>query len=342
MAAGATAVAGDALTSRLAPVVSDLARGGVSIGVDIGGTKIAAGVVDTDGRILRTVRRPTPRNDATAVLNEVASVVDELQQEVDGTIVGVGVGVAGGVDRSRSTVYFAPNLAWSGVPVRTVLEAATGLPVVVENDGSAAAWAEARFGAAKDTSNIVMVTVGTGIGGGIVMDGHVMRGAHGVAAEIGHMNAVPDGRPCGCGRNGCWEQYASGNALVREARTLAAERRSEAGTLLAMGDGTPEGVEGAHITKAAIHGDPVAVEAFAIVGTWLGRGLADLTAIVDPDAFVIGGGVSEAGDLLLANAHRTLTEKVFGASSRPLPELVLAELGNDAGIVGAADLVRHE
>jgi glucokinase len=184
------------------------------------------------------------------------------------------------------------------------------------------------------------VTVGTGIGGGIVVDGHVMRGAHGVAAEIGHLNAVPDGRPCGCGRKGCWEQYASGNALVREARALAAERRPEAGTLLSLGDGTPEGVEGSHITRAASLGDPVAITAFGVVGTWLGRGLADLTAIVDPDAFVIGGGVSEAGDLLLASAQRTLSEKVFGGTNRPLPELLIARLGNDAGIVGAADLVR--
>jgi glucokinase len=322
-----------------APPEGDL--GAVSIGVDIGGTKIAAGVVDADGRILRTARRPTPRNDATAVLSEVASVVDELQSTVDGSIAGVGIGVAGGVDQSRSTVYFAPNLAWSQVPVRTVVEASTGLPVVVENDGAAAAWAETRFGAGRGRSHVVMVTVGTGIGGGIVVDGHVMRGAHGVAAEIGHLNAVPDGRPCGCGRNGCWEQYASGNALVREARALAAERRPEAGTLLSLGDGTPEGVEGSHITRAAALGDPVAIAAFGIVGTWLGRGLADLTAIVDPDAFVIGGGVSEAGDLLLASAQRTLTEKVFGGSNRPLPELLIAQLGNDAGIVGAADLVRY-
>ena len=314
---------------------------GVTIGVDIGGTKIAAGVVDGSGNILATARRPTPRHDSGAVLNDVADVVNELQAGVDGSIVGVGVGVAGGVDQSRSMVYFAPNLAWSQVPVRAVLEAATQLPVVVENDGAAAAWAETRFGAGVGLQHVVMVTVGTGIGGGIVVDGHVMRGAHGVAAEIGHLNAVPDGRLCGCGRSGCWEQYASGNALVREARELASERRQEAGALLALGDGTPEGVQGSHITQAAQIGDPVAVEAFANVGTWLGRGLADLTAIVDPDAVVIGGGVSEAGDLLLASARRTLSEKVFGGTNRPLPQLLVARLGNDAGIVGAADLARQ-
>lgn len=319
---------------------SSARTGGVTIGVDIGGTKIAAGVVDINGNVLRATRRPTPRHDAGAVLAEVAAVVEELQSGVDGSIVGVGVGVAGGVDRHRATAYFAPNLAWTQVPVQAVLQGATGLPVVVENDGAAAAWAEARFGAGVGIDHLVAVTVGTGIGGGIVIDGQVMRGAHGVAAEIGHMNAVPDGRPCACGRLGCWEQYASGNALVREARALAAERRPEARTLLDLGDGTPEGVQGGHITEAARLGDPVAVEAFTIVGNWLGRGLADLTVILDPEAFVIGGGVSDAGDLLLASAKRTLSEKVSEGSNRPMPRLLLAQLGNDAGIVGAADLAR--
>ena len=313
---------------------------GVTIGVDVGGTKIAAGVVDGHGTILRTARRPTPRHDPSAVLAEVADVVNELQAGVDGTVIGVGVGVAGGVDESRSLVYFAPNLAWTHVPVRTVLEAATGLACVVENDGAAAAWAETRFGAGVGLEHVVMVTVGTGIGGGIVVDGRVLRGAHGVAAEIGHLNAVPNGRLCGCGRTGCWEQYASGNALVREARELAAERRPEATVLLELGDGTPEGVQGSHITDAARRGDPIAIEAFANVGAWLGRGLANLTAIVDPDAFVIGGGVSDAGDLILASAQQTLSQSIFGGTNRPHPALLLAKLGNDAGIVGAADLAR--
>ena len=314
---------------------------GLIIGVDVGGTKIAAGVVDAEGRILRTARRPSPRRDPEAVLAEVASVVAELRESSADDIVGVGIGVAGGVDQTRSFVYFAPNLVWSQVRVRDIVESAIELPVIVENDGAAAAWAETRFGAGRGRSHVVVVTVGTGIGGGIVVDGHVMRGAHGLAAEIGHMNAVPDGRPCGCGRTGCWEQYASGNALVREARELAATRRPEAGILLSLGDGTPEGVQGSHITRAAEAGDPVAIEAFAIVGSWLGHGLADLTAIVDPDAFIVGGGVSEAGGLLLDSAQRTFLEKNHAGRDRPLPELLMAQLGNDAGIVGAADLARY-
>ena len=312
----------------------------LAIGVDVGGTKILAGTVPDDGVIQASARRPTPRQNADDVLSQVADVVAELAAGSDEPIVGVGVGVAGLVDASRSQVYFAPNLRWSQVPVREVLQSATGLPVVVENDGNIAAWGEYRFGAGRGTADMVLVTVGTGIGGGIVLGGSLFRGAHGAAGEIGHINSVPDGRACGCGRGGCWEQYASGNALVREARDLAAERRAEAGLLLSLGDGTPEGVQGPEITEAALAGDPVAREAFARVGVWLGRGLADLAAVLDPAVFVIGGGVSESGDLLLASARSTLTEKIIGQGNRPAPEVRIAELANSAGVVGAADLAR--
>jgi glucokinase len=312
----------------------------LSIGVDIGGTKILAGTVTEDGEIVSTARRPTPRNEAESVLDVVAEVVRELVDGAGDEVVSVGVGVAGLVDADRSRVYFAPNLRWSQVPVRALLEASTQLPVVVENDGNIAAWGEYRFGAGKGTSDLVLITVGTGIGGGIVINGQLFRGAHGAAGEIGHINAVPDGRPCGCGRNGCLEQYASGNALVREARSLAAERRSEAGVLLSLGDGTPEDVQGTHVTEAARAGDPIATEAFTIVGTWLGRGMADLAATLDPELFVVGGGVSDAGDLLLASARQTLADKLIGQQNRPSPLVKVAELANEAGLVGAADLAR--
>ncbi len=313
---------------------------GLSIGVDIGGTKILAGAVTEDGQIVATARRDTPHADAMGVLALVAEVVGELTGQVGEPIDGVGLGVAGPVDAERSVVYFAPNLKWSLVPARTILEASTGLPVVVENDGNVAAWGEFRFGAGRGSGDLVLVTVGTGIGGGIVLGGRLFRGAHGAAGEIGHVNAVPNGVPCGCGRNGCLEQYASGNALVREARALAAERRSEAGILLGMGDGTPEGVQGRHVTEAARAGDPVALEAFTTAGMWLGRGLADLAAVLDPDVFVIGGGVSDAGELLLSSARRTLADKLIGLETRPAPLIKIAELRNEAGLVGAADLAR--
>lgn len=310
----------------------------VSVGVDIGGTKILAGLVSERGEILKIARRKTPRTDSFGVLGVVAEVVDEIISEVEGVIEGVGVGVAGPVDPNGTTVLFAPNLQWADVPVRDLLEDATGLFIMVENDGNAAAWGEAKFGAGRNSSSVVTVTVGTGIGGGVVLNGELLRGAHGAAGEIGHMGAVPDGLQCGCGRKGCWEQYASGNALVRETRRLETEKLLNAQILLALGDGTPEGVTGEHITEAAQKGDPVAIASLEQLGVWLGRGLASLTAILDPEVFVIGGGVSEAGELLLASARITLAERVIGRSHRPIPEIRVAELGNMAGIVGAASL----
>lgn len=314
---------------------------GSTIGVDIGGTKILAGVVNTDGLITSTARCDTARQDAGKVLEQVANLVRELRTASPDPIIGVGAGIAGGVSKDRSFVYFAPNLVWERVPAGEILTAECEIPVVIENDGNAAAWGEVQFGAARGECDVVMITVGTGIGGGIVINGEMFRGAHGAASEIGHITMVPEGRPCGCGRVGCWEQYASGNALVREARALAGERRSEAGYLLGLGDGTPEGVQGAHITAAALAGDPVAIAAFDTVGTWLGQGLADLTAVLDPDVFVIGGGVSDAGELLLASARATLAEQLVGGNTRPTPRIVLAQLGNSAGLIGAADLARH-
>lgn len=313
-----------------------------SIGVDVGGTKILAGLVDASGRAVRTDRRSTPRNDPKAALTVVAEVVRQLVAEADDDVISVGLDVPGPCDATRAVVFFAPNLGWVNVPVRDMLFDMVGLPIAVENDGNAAAWGEFRHGAGADLDEFTMVTIGTGIGGGIIIDGSILRGAHGAAGEIGHLNVVVNGRPCGCGRNGCWEQYASGNALVREARELAAERRADAAILLGLGDGTPEGVQGLQVTEAAQAGCPVSIEAFSRVGQWLGRGMADLVAVLDPATFVIGGGVCEAGELLIGPMRATLAEKVAGGSTRPVPDIRLARLGNDAGLIGAADLARAE
>lgn len=311
---------------------------GLTVGVDIGGTKIAAGVVDEQGRIMAKVRAATPGRDAEQVEEKVSEMVLGLRDEYD--IEAVGIGAAGFVDEKRSRVNFAPNLGWKDEPLRLAVESVVGLPVVVENDANAAAWGEYRFGAGAGRDYLVTITVGTGIGAGIILDGALYRGRWGAAAEFGHLNVDPGGRPCGCGNRGCWEQYASGNALVREARYLASERRAEAETLLDLGDGTPEGVQGLHVTEAAREGDPVALAAFDFVSRWLGQGMADVTAILDPECFVIGGGVSEAGELLLASTVRAFTESVSGKETRQLPKVVIARLGNAAGLVGAADLAR--
>jgi glucokinase len=311
----------------------------LTIGVDIGGTKVAAGVVDETGKILQKVRRNTPSARSDEIADTIADVVRELCKDRD--VSAVGIGAAGFIDADRSTVLFAPNLAWRNEPLRDdVAKRIGGLPVIVENDANAAAWAEVKFGAGRGEADVVMVTIGTGIGGGIVLNGQLFRGRYGVAAEMGHMQVVPNGRRCGCGQRGCWEQYGSGRALVREARDIAAFHNEQARGLLALGDGTPDGITGLHVTEAAKAGDPAAVEAFDHVGRWIGVGLVNLAVILDPSTFVVGGGVADAGDLLLDPIRSAFEGRLPGAAYRPVAEIRRAELGNDAGLVGAADLAR--
>ncbi|MEW2358965.1 ROK family glucokinase [Spirillospora sp. NPDC029432] len=311
----------------------------LTIGVDVGGTKVAAGVVDDRGRILEKVRRPTPSTDPEETASVIAEVVDLLKGKY-ADVAAVGLGSAGFVDQTRSTVLFAPNLAWRDEPIKKKVESLVGLPVVVENDGNATAWGEARFGAGRDHDFIVLITLGTGIGGGIIIGGELYRGRFGIGAEVGHFRVVPDGRRCGCGNRGCWEQYASGNALVHEARELARVAPAMAGRLLELGDGRPEGISGPEVSQAAREGDPAALECFRTVAQWAGQGMADLTAVLDPGAFIIGGGLSDAGDLLLEPARTAFENALTGRGHRPLPDIRIAELGSAAGIVGAADLAR--
>ena len=317
----------------------------VTIGIDIGGTKIAGGLVDPEGTILGRARRDTPARSKEAIVETIVAVISDLVDTAaalgTGSVEGVGLGAAGLVDETRQIVRFAPNLDWVEEPLGPAVSAGCGLPVIVENDANAAAWGEFRFGAGRGSHDLVAVTVGTGIGGGIVHDDRLVRGSYGMAAEFGHLVRVQDGRLCGCGKRGCWEQYASGNALLRKARDLAADRRGEAHVLLSLGDGTPEGVTGQHVTQAAREGDPVALEAFKRIGTWLGTGLADVAALLDPAVFVIGGGVSEAGELLLTPARAAFTSALVAGDHRPHAQIVAAVLGNDAGMIGAADLARN-
>ncbi|WP_067478349.1 ROK family glucokinase [Actinomadura hibisca] len=311
----------------------------LTIGVDVGGTKVAAGVVDDRGAILERVRRPTPSTNPQETAEVIAEVVDLLRGKFE-DVTAVGLGAAGFVDETRSTVLFAPNLAWREEPLKKKVEEMVGLPVVVENDANATAWGEARFGAGRGHDFVVLIALGTGIGGGIIINGELYRGRFGIGAEMGHFRVVPDGRRCGCGNRGCWEQYASGNALVHEARDLARVAPAMAGRLLELGDGKPEGISGPEITQAAREGDQAALECFRTVAQWAGQGLADLSAILDPGLFIIGGGLSDAGDLLLDPIKKAFGDALTGRGHRPVPEIRIAELGSAAGIVGAADLAR--
>jgi len=311
----------------------------LTIGVDVGGTKVAAGVVDERGRIVEKLKRDTPAANPDSTIDVIAAVVNELQARYD--VAAVGVGAAGFVDQTRSTVLFAPNLAWRDEPVKKLVEERIGRPVVVENDANAAAWAESKLGAARGQQHVVLITVGTGIGAGLVLDGRLYRGRFGAAGEPGHYRVVPDGRLCGCGNRGCWEQYASGSALVAEARDFARRTPEGAARMLQLGSGGADGIDGPAVTRAAREGDVAAVRCFDTIGSWLGAGLADLAAILDPGCFVIGGGVSDAGDLLLGPARAAYETGLTGRSYRQLAEVRLAELGPDAGLIGAADLARN-
>jgi glucokinase len=311
----------------------------LTIGVDIGGTKVAAGVVDADGTVLAQTRRPTPSTDVDAVEDVIAACVEELRREHE--VSAVGIGAAGFIDHERGVVLVAPNLAWRDEPLRDDVGRRVGLPVCVDNDANAAAWAEYRFGAGRGEKHLMVVTVGTGIGGGIVLDGRLYHGRWGIAAEYGHMQVSQSGRRCGCGQHGCWEQYCSGRALLHEAREIADVQPGYGKRLLELGGGRPEGIEAPEVTAAAREGDPAALDCFEEVGSWLGQGLADLAAVLDPGCFVIGGGVADAGELLLAPARRVFAERLTGTGARPRAEIRLAALGNLAGMVGAADLARQ-
>ena len=316
----------------------------LTIGVDIGGTKIAAGVIDADGHVIAHERLRTPVSDADASIDSIAEAVSTMRTSVPpdiaNSIAAVGLSVAGLVDETHSLVRLAPNLGWTNLALGERVSALVGLPVTVENDANCAAWAEYRFGAGRGVSSAITITVGTGVGGGFVLDGSLYRGGFGLAAEVGHMVVERNGRLCTCGKRGCWEQYASGNALVRTARELAAERRTEATVMLAKGDGSAEGIIGPHVNEAAREGDPVAIHAYDVVGTWLGIGMASLVAVLDPAVFVLGGGVAESGDLLATPTRAALRDNIFGLANRPEVGLRVSPLGNDAGMIGAADLAR--
>ncbi len=308
----------------------------LTVGVDVGGTKIAAGVVDDTGAILEKVRKKSPTTDELSLLEAIRELVGDLRTRHE--ITAVGVGAPGFIGADRRSVLFTPNLPWRDEPLADMLERVLELPVLVENDANAAAWAEHVFGAGRGVPDQLLLTLGTGVGGGLVLGGEVYRGGHGVAAEVGHLTVVRDGIPCGCGRHGCLEQYASGSALVREARSAAATGRAP--TLLEAAGGNPTQVTGAMVTEHAKAGSPEAVALFAEMAEALAVGIGSLVAVLDPSLVLLGGGVSEAGDLILGPTTAALDRELTGGTHRPGPEVRLAALGNDAGMIGAADEAR--
>ena len=317
-----------------------MANSDLAIGVDIGGTKVLGGVVDLTGKILRTFRADTPREGGDALNQVIADVVAELQ--TTHKTESIGISAAGLVSSDRQTMLGAPNIKdWDGVNIAKALHKISGINSIVENDANSAAWAERVYGAGKGQENVIMITLGTGLGGAAIVDGKPLRGANGTGAEFGHMRVAPGGELCGCGIRGCFEQYASGTALMRQTKAAIAKDPDSAKNLLARGDGTITGLLGNHITDAARAGDKLAIGVLENLGDWLGQGIATLAMLFDPAIVVIGGGVIDAGELLLEPARRAMMREMPFVGKHPVPEIVAAKLGNDAGLVGAADLSRN-
>lgn len=316
----------------------------MAVGVDVGGTKILGVALGPGDAVLAELRAATPqrapgpggpdgRQELAPVADAVALVVRELQR--DHGAGPVGIGVPGMLDRA-GVLRFSPNLQGaSGADVRALFAERLGDGAAhVENDANCAALAELALGAARGASTALVVTLGTGIGGALVRGGSVRGGAHGLAGEVGHMVVDPRGPACPCGGRGCWERYASGAGLARMAREEALAGNLRGALSLAGGD--PELVRGEHVARAAAHGDAGSLAVMESLGWWLALGLANLVAVVDPERIVVGGGLSEAGEMLFAPARRAFTELVEGGPRHPAVPILQAELGERAGAIGAA------
>lgn len=301
-----------------------------AVGIDIGGTKIAAARISAEGEILESTVHPTPATDQPAAMPAIEAAAAEV---LDDDVVAIGVGMAGLIDVRSGVLLSTPNLVWRNLLLADGLAGRFGLPVTVNNDATVAAWAESRLGASRGREDSLFVGVGTGIGGGIVTGGRLVRGAYGLAGEIGHVIVEPDGPLCGCGNRGCWEQVASGLAIARAGQRAVTDEPDSEIARLAGGD--PRRATGELVTQAAQGGDEVAVEILATVGRRLGEGIAGLVNVLDPEVVVIGGGVGEVGDVLLDPLRDAFIASVEGADVRPEVPIVPAQLGNDAGAIGA-------
>lgn len=313
-----------------------MAERGPVCGIDVGGSKILGVLVDPSVPSRTPVKlrlTPPPPEDLVDTLTSLVRSLEEDAGPATG-LAAVGVGIAGLVDRD-GRLLSSPNLPGvTDLPLEDLLGDATGLPVTVENDATAAAWAEHRLGAASGEDEVVVVTLGTGIGVGIVSGGRLLRGRHGFAGEAGHMVLDPAGPPCPCGRRGCWERYASGSGLARLAGKAASDGRLD-GVLERVG-GSSGAVRGEHLADAARSGDAEAIAVIEEFAAWVALGLANLANVLDPEMFVVGGGVASAADVFLEPVREAFAGMLYASGSRPVAEIAVAALGDEAGAVGAA------
>jgi glucokinase len=313
----------------------------VYIGIDLGGTKIAAGVVDESGAILRQSAAPTgmPRPYGP-IVQDMARVTLETLAAAGLTpddVTAVGVGVPGVAEQSTGVIPFCTNLAWHDVPFRTEFQKHLNKPVFIENDATLAGYAESLVGVSAGIRSSVFITLGTGVGSGIIIDGKPYSGAHHVGSELGHCIVEMDGELCSCGMRGCFERYASATALIRDGRR-ALERHP--GSLLgALCGGDPQRIEAKTVLDAAREGDPTALKVFRRYAHYLAIGIVNIINFIDPEVVVLGGGVSKAGKFLLDAVREALPPRIF-FKTLPYARVQLARLGNDAGIIGAAMLAK--
>jgi len=309
----------------------------ITVGIDVGGTKIAGALVSESGEILMSLKVPTPADSTEELIAAVVSMVNELR--ADREIKAVGVAIAGFIDAARSEVIYSPNLSLRNEPLKAKLEARLGVDVFVENDANAAGWAEYRFGAGQGSKHMMMITIGTGVGGAIVANGELFRGGFGIGAELGHANFIQNGKLCGCGQQGCLEKYASGTALLEAAKELAASGTAEGARLAELESEVGE-LTGTQVYQAITESDPGAMRLLNELGENIGRAAASLVAILDPQMLVVGGGLSVAGEMLLEPIRDAYLKHLPARGYRPEMTIVTAALINDAGVVGAADLAR--
>ena len=306
-------------------------RSTATIGIDIGGTSVRAAVIGADGEIHASLRDATPHTERETE-DILVTLITKLAST--GPVTAVGMAVAGFISTDRQRVMFAPHLAWRDADVPQRISERVGLPVVMDHDVNSAAWAEYRRGASTGAGIALLIALGTGIGAGLIIDGEIYRGAHGVAPELGHLTVVPNGRPCACGKRGCWERYCSGTALAETARELMAD--NEAPILRQLSGNDPAALTGTMVAIAATEGDPAALAAMDDLGNWLAQGLALVTDVLDPEVIVVGGGVASAAGMFLPLAVSEFAGLITGAGHRPVPRVELARFGDRAGIIGAA------
>ena len=307
-----------------------------AVGIDIGGTKIAGALVNREGQLVKELRVPTPATDPEAIVDAVVHLIKTLSAGEN--VTAAGVAAAGFIDADQANIVYAPNIGWRNEPFKAKLEAKLDIPVFIENDANAAGWAEFRHGAGRGFKHMVMLTIGTGVGGAVVIDSKLLRGGFGIAGELGHIRLIQDGEPCGCGNRGCLESYGSGTALLKSAKKLAASGDA-AGARLRELEAAAGELTGAQVYQAIQEGDEGALALLRQLGTYIGTAIGSLVAVLDPEVVVIGGGVSAAGDLLLNPIREAYLANLPARGFRPELKIVAAEFLNDAGLVGAADLV---